>query len=57
MPCKPKKCCGKKVIFTPMNIIKKWAVALVWSKWAPVNRLNQWLKPANIAKTAPIDST
>jgi hypothetical protein len=25
MPFKPKKCCGKKVMFTPINIVTKWA--------------------------------
>jgi hypothetical protein len=38
-------------------MIIKCAVALFWSNDAPVKRENQWLNPAKIAKTAPIDKT
>jgi hypothetical protein len=57
MPASPRKCWGKNVRFTPINIVIKCAVALLWSSVAPVKRENQWLNPAKIAKTAPIDKT
>jgi hypothetical protein len=54
MPLRPKKCCGKKVKFTPINIIKNWA--FVHREWRvnPENSGNQWVNAANIANTAPI---
>ena len=44
-------------MFTPINIMKNWA--LVQRAWRvrPVNRGNQWVNAANIANTAPILST
>lgn len=57
MPARPRKCCGKKVRFTPTNITPKCTLAHVeWSVY-PVNRGNQWVNPARIANTAPIDRT
>lgn len=29
MPDSPKKCCGKKVIFTPVNITQNWVFVIV----------------------------
>lgn len=57
MPASPKKCWGKNVKFTPTNITPKWAFAHVGCRVYPVNRGNQWVNPARIAKTAPIDRT
>ena len=57
MPARPRKCWGKKVRFTPTNITPKWALAHVEWRVYPVNSGNQWVKPARIAKTAPIDRT
>lgn len=57
MPARPRKCWGKKVRFTPTNITPKCTLAHVeWSVY-PVNRGNQWVNPARIANTAPIDRT
>lgn len=57
MPAKPRKCCGKKVRLTPVNITPK--CALVHEGWRvkPVKRGNQWVNPARMAKTAPIERT
>lgn len=57
MPANPRKCWGKKVRFTPVNMTPKCALAHVWFKVYPVNRGNQWVSPARMAKTAPIDRT
>lgn len=57
MPARPRKCCGKKVRFTPTNITPNWALAHVECRVYPVNRGNQWVNPARIANTAPIDRT
>lgn len=57
MPARPRKCWGKKVRFTPTNITPKWALAHVEWRVYPVNRGNQWVNPARIANTAPIDKT
>lgn len=57
MPAKPRKCWGKKVKFTPINIIKKWIFAQRAWRVTPVNSGNQWLNAAKIAKIAPILST
>lgn len=57
MPASPKKCWGKKVRFTPVNMTPKCVLAHVWFKVYPVNRGNQWVSPARMAKTAPIDRT
>lgn len=40
-----------------MNITPKWAFAHVWCKVNPVRSGNQWVNPARMAKTAPIDRT
>jgi len=52
-PCKPAKCKGKKVKFTPVNIRMKTALIKVLSKTKPVIRVNQKVAPAKIPKTAP----
>lgn len=41
MPDNPRKCCGKKVIFTPTNIITKWILAHVSLRVYPENSGNQ----------------
>lgn len=57
MPASPRKCCGKNVRLTPTNMTPKWILAHVeWSVY-PVNSGNQWVNPARIANTAPIDRT
>lgn len=57
MPARPKKCCGKKVKLTPVNITPKWALAHVGWRVYPVKSGNQWVNPARMAKTAPIERT
>ena len=57
MPLRPRKCCGKNVRFTPVNIRKNWALAHRACIVRPVRRGNQWVKAANMAKTAPILKT
>lgn len=57
MPASPRKCWGKKVRFTPINMTPKWALAHVWWRVNPVNRGNQWVNPARMANTAPIERT
>jgi len=57
MPFRPKKCCGKNVIFTPMNIEKNWIFIKLLFKDRPNIIGNQWVIPAKIVKTAPIDKT
>lgn len=57
MPARPRKCWGKKVRFTPINIIPKWIFVHVLWRVYPENRGNQWTKAAIIAKTAPIERT
>ena len=57
MPLNPRKCCGKNVRFTPINIMKNWALVHRACRVSPVNRGNQWVKAANIANTAPILNT
>lgn len=57
MPLSPKKCWGKNVIFTPVNIRKNWMLRKDGFKVNPKNKGNQWIRPAIIAKTAPIDKT
>jgi len=41
MPDKPKKCWGKKVIFTPTNKIKNWTNKYLEFIATPVNKGNQ----------------
>lgn len=57
MPDSPRKCCGKKVRFTPTNIMAKCVLAHVLFSVNPVNSGNQWTNPAIIANTAPMDKT
>ena len=57
MPARPRKCWGKNVRFTPVNITPKCAFAHVGWRVYPVKSGNQWVNPAMMAKTAPIDST
>ena len=40
-----------------MNMTPKWALAHVGWRVNPVNRGNQWVNPARMAKTAPIERT
>lgn len=40
-----------------MNITPNWALAHVECRVYPVKSGNQWVKPARIANTAPIDRT
>jgi len=48
---------GKKVKLTPINIIIKWEIKNLGFKTNPVNNENQWVNPAIIANTAPIERT
>jgi len=57
MPLSPRKCWGKNVKFTPINIIKNWDLDQIGCIVRPENKGNQWLNPANNANTAPIDKT
>lgn len=57
IPANPRKCWGKKVRLTPMNIEKKWIFNKIELKDHPKNIGNQWVIPARMAKTAPIDKT
>jgi len=57
MPFNPKKCCGKNVIFTPVNITKKCIFSHLGLSVIPVNKGNQCAIPAKIPNTAPIDNT
>ena len=41
MPARPRKCCGKKVRFTPVNMTPKWALAHVVCRVYPVNSAHQ----------------
>lgn len=56
-PFNPKKCWGKKVKFTPMNIIKNWLFNNFSFKTNPNIKGNQKIEAEIIAKTAPIDKT
>lgn len=44
-------------MLTPINIMKKWAVAHRAWRVTPVNRGNQWTNAENMANTAPVDRT
>jgi len=57
IPFNPKKCWGKNVIFTPMNMVENWI--LVCFGFMVMLKINgaQWVKPAIMANTAPIDKT
>lgn len=54
MPLNPKKCWGKNVRFTPINIVKNCALVHWGFRVNPENRGNQCVNAAKIAKTAPI---
>ena len=55
MPARPRKCWGKNVRFTPVNIIPKWVLDHVGWRVYPVNSGNRWVNPARMANTAPIE--
>jgi len=57
MPLSPKKCCGKNVKLTPRNITQNCLFNRVGFKGMLKAKGNQWVTPAIIAKTAPIDRT
>jgi len=57
MPFNPKKCCGKNVRFTPINIEANWIFSHLGFGFNLNIILNQWVRPAIIANTAPIDNT
>lgn len=57
MPASPRKCWGKNVNFTPINIRAKCIFLNSGCRPTPENRGNQWVNPANMANTAPIDRT
>lgn len=44
-------------MLTPANITPKCTFAQVWCSEYPVKRGNQWVNPAMMANTAPIDKT
>lgn len=48
---------GKKVRLTPVNITPKCALVHDGCRVKPVKRGNQWVNPARMAKTAPIERT
>lgn len=57
MPFNPKKCCGKNVMFTPINIVKNWTFSHLGFIVMLNISGNQWVHPAMMANTAPIEST
>ena len=57
IPLRPKKCWGKKVIFTPKNMEKNWIFNHLGLRGVLNNKGNQWVSPPRIANTAPIDKT
>jgi len=57
MPASPKKCWGKKVKFTPKNIILNWIFKYVSFIFNPVNNGYQKINPLIMVKTAPMDKT
>jgi len=57
IPLSPKKCIGKKVKFTPINIIQKTQVEPTQLKTPPQKIGLQRLMPHRIPKTAPNDKT
>lgn len=56
-PFKPRKCWGKKVIFTPTNINKKWTFNHLGEKLIENIKGAQNKIPLKIANTAPIERT
>lgn len=57
IPFSPRKCCGKKVILTPKNIMINCLFSQYGFMEVPVNKGNQWISPAIIANTAPMERT
>jgi hypothetical protein len=57
IPFKPKKCWGKKVKLTPINIKVNWIFNIKLFIENPVKIGNQWINLAIIANTIPIDKT
>lgn len=57
IPDNPRKCCGKNVKFTPINIIKNWIFKNMLFNVNPVNKGYQWINLIIIANTAPIERT
>jgi hypothetical protein len=57
IPLSPKKCIGKKVIFTPRNIIQKTEIEPILLRLEPKKIGAQRVKPQRIPKTAPKEST
>jgi hypothetical protein len=57
MPLSPKKCCGKNVKFTPKNIKENCDFSFLGFRVVPVIKGNQWVMPAIIVNTAPIERT
>ncbi len=57
MPLNPRKCCGKNVRFTPINIMKNCAFVIRECSVRPVNSGNQCVNAAKMANTAPILNT
>ena len=45
------------MIFTPKNIVRKCILSHLGFSVTPVNRGNQWVIPAKIPKTAPMERT
>lgn len=57
IPANPRKCWGKKVILTPINISVNCESNHLLFMFNPIISGYQWVTPAMIAKTAPIDKT
>jgi hypothetical protein len=57
MPLRPRKCCGKKVKFTPRNMVINCTFRSFGFMFILNMRGNQWVHPAITAKTAPMDKT
>lgn len=57
IPANPKKCIGKKVTFTPINIITNWAFSHLGFIVSPTISGNQLTIPAISPNTAPILKT
>lgn len=57
IPANPRKCCGKNVRLTPMNIIENWIFNIFLFIINPVNKGYQNVNPLMMANAAPIDNT
>jgi hypothetical protein len=57
IPLRPKKCWGKKVMLTPINITANWREKRILLYITPVIRTHQRANPVIIPKTAPIERT